>query len=88
MSDDKDDKKKRSRKGGKNPWGDSSGKRHDRSRDNDKRHYNQNRHHNHNDVPNIDDMLKKAKNDINDILPGNIGGGGIAHEIRVLRALG
>ncbi len=74
MSDDKD--KKSPKKNTKNnPWGDTPKKS---SGPNKTPPRNSNYGgQNNNDIPNIEDMLKKAKGDFGSMLPGNIGGGGL-----------
>lgn len=68
MSDDKDKKKPK-----KNPWGDAPKK----SSGPSKTPPRSSNYGGNDDIPNLEEMLKKAKGDFGGMVPGNIGGGGI-----------
>lgn len=76
MSDDK--KKGGSNKGskGKNPWGNAKGSSSPKGRSTPQRPTGGYGGRN-NDAPDIDAMLRKAKDDFGDMMPGNLGGGAI-----------
>lgn len=65
-----DDKKK---SGGKNPWGNNSNK----GRPPPKKTTNYGGNRGGDDMPDLDAVLRKAKDDFGDMIPGNLGGGAI-----------
>ncbi|MEM6811708.1 MAG: FtsH protease activity modulator HflK [Pseudomonadota bacterium] len=90
MSDD-DDKKPNNKKG-KNPWGNTKGNARGSSKGKSQRprsseHNSGGRYHSshHNNDPiDINDAIRRAKNDLNGMLPGNLGGGAMGAIIGLL----